>query len=116
VEDVVELGLAGDEVLEALLARLPEVLDHAVDELRVPDLVLHLRGQGELPLERRRPEDPLALGEHAHELGVGVHLDELPEARAVLVRHPVVGLDLTSGLDVLEELTLARFHNERSLG
>ena len=63
VEDVVELRLARDQVLEALRPRLAEVLDDAVDELRVADLVLHLRGKGELPLQRRRAEDPLALGE-----------------------------------------------------
>ncbi len=50
VEDVVELRLAGDQVGEALLARLAEVLDDAVDQLRVADLVLHLRGQRELAL------------------------------------------------------------------
>ena len=86
------------------------------------DLVLHLRGQRELPLQRRRAEDPLALGQHAHELGVAVHLDELDELRAVLVGHPVVGLDLAARLDVLEELLRARrcsragLPAERSLG
>jgi hypothetical protein len=33
MEDVVELRLAGDEVVEARIARLAEVLDHPVDEL-----------------------------------------------------------------------------------
>ena len=87
-------------------ARLAQVLDHAVDQLRVADLVLHLRGQRELALERRRAEDPLALGQDAHQLRVPVHLDELDQLRAVLVRHPVVDLDLAAGLHVLEELLL----------
>src|SRR4029453_2769891 len=52
VEDVVELRLPVDEVLEALRARLAEVLDDAIDQLRVADLVLHLRGPPELSLER----------------------------------------------------------------
>ena len=92
------------------LARLAEVLDDAVDELRVADLVLDLRRERELALQRRRAEDPVALGEHAHELRVRVHLDELDEPLAVLVGHPVVGLDLPAGLDVLEELLRARVH------
>ena len=58
------------------------------------DLVLDLAGQGQLPAQGRRAHDPVALGEHAHELRVGVHLDELEHRRAVLVGHPVVGLDL----------------------
>ena len=49
-------------------------------QLRVPDLVLDLRGQRELPLQRRRAEDPVALGQHAHQLRVAVHLDELDRA------------------------------------
>ena len=105
-----ELRLAVDEVLEALGARLAEVLDDPVDQLRVPDLVLHLRGERELPLEGRRPEDPLPLGQHAHELGVPVHLDELDELGAVVVRHPVTGLDLTASLYELDELLGARVH------
>jgi len=61
VEDVVELRLACDQVLEAGLTRLAEVLDDPVDELAVADLVLDLGGERELPLERRRAQDPLAL-------------------------------------------------------
>ena len=57
------------------------------------DLVLDLRGQRELSLQRRRAQDPVALGEHAHQLRVRVHLDELRQPRAVLVRHPVARLD-----------------------
>src|SRR5947208_13343033 len=34
----------------------------------------------------RGAEDPLALREHAHQLAVAVHLDELHELRAVLVK------------------------------
>ena len=99
--------LPRDEVVEALLARLAEILDDAVDQLRVADLVLHLRRQRELALQRRRAEDPLALGEDAHQLGVAVHLDELDELRPVVVGHPVGGLDLAAGLDVLEKFVLA---------
>ena len=58
------------------------------------DLVLDLGGQGELPAERRRAHEPLALGEDAHELAVGVHLDEPEDLGPVVVGHPVAGLDL----------------------
>jgi hypothetical protein len=81
---------------QALLARLAEILDDAVDQLRVADLVLHLRRQRELALQRRRAQDPLALGQDAHQLRVAVHLDELDQLRAVVVGHPVLGLDLAS--------------------
>jgi hypothetical protein len=106
----VELRLAGDEVVEARLARLPEVLDDPVDELRVADLVLHLRGQRELPLEGRRAEDPLPLGQDAHQLGVAVHLDELDQLGPIVVGHPVARLDLPAALHVLEELVFALRH------
>ena len=69
--------------------------------------VLHLGGERQLALQRRRAEDPLALGEHAHQLRVAVHLDELHEPSAVLVGHPVTGLDEPAGLDVLEKLLLS---------
>ena len=105
-----ELRLAGDQVVETLLARLAEVLDDAVDQLRVADLVLHLRRQRELPLQRRRAQDPLALGEHAHQLRVAVHLDELDQLGPVVVGHPVGRLDLSAGLDVLEKLLLTLGH------
>src|SRR5829696_2925156 len=112
VEDVVELRLARDQVGEALLARLPEVLDDAVDQLRVADLVLHLRGERELPLERRSTEDPLPLRQDAHELGVPMHLDELDQLGPVILGHRVVGLDLSAGLHVLEEFLVGHLASE----
>ena len=84
------------------------------------DLVLHLRGQRELSLEGRRAEDPLALGQDAHQLRVAVHLDELDQPGPVLVGHPVARLDLAAALHVLEKFLLLRAHlslqTERSLG
>jgi hypothetical protein len=106
VEDVVELRPAGDEVVEAGLTRLAEVLDDAVDELGVADLVLHLGREGELALERRRAEDPLALRQDAHELRVPVHLDELDERLSVGARHLVARLHQTAILHVGAELVL----------
>ena len=103
MEDVVELGPAVDEVVEDLLAGLAEVLDEPVEELGVPDLVLDLGGHGELAVQARGPQDPVAFGKRAHDLGVGVHLDELNEPLPVLVRHPVAGLDLVPFPDPLLE-------------
>src|SRR3954452_4046464 len=121
VEDVVELRLAREQVGEHLVPRLTEVLGDAVDQLRVADLVLHLRRQRQLSLQRRRLEDPLALREHAHQLRVRMHLDELDQLLPVLLRQPVRRLDLPAGLDVLEELLGTRIHGSglptyRSLG
>jgi hypothetical protein len=67
------------------------------------DLVLDLRRQRKLPPKRRRPHQPLALGQDAHQLAVGMHLDEAQDARPVLVRHPVGRLDLAAARDVLLE-------------
>ncbi len=105
-------ALPESEVGEHLVARLAEILGDAVDQLRVADLVLHLRGQRELPLQRRRLEDPFALGQHAHQLAVGVHLDELDQPLPVLVRQPVGRLDLAALLDVGEEFLRARIQFE----
>ena len=100
VEDVVELRLAGEQVVEHRLARLAEVLGDPVQQLGVPDLVLDLGGQGELAAERRRSHQPLALGEDAHELGVRVHLDEAQDGGPILVGHRVGRFDLAAGHDV----------------
>ena len=67
------------------------------------DLVLDLAREGELSAQRRRPHDPVALGQDAHQLRVRVHLDELQNRGPVFVGHPVVGLDLAAGADVGEE-------------
>ena len=95
-----ELRLAVEQVGEHLGPGLAEVLRHAVQQLGVADLVLDLGGQGQLPAQVRRAHDPVAFGQDAHELGVGVHLHELEHRGAVLVRHPVVGLHLAARSDV----------------
>ncbi len=104
VEDVVELGLAGQQVGEHVLAGLAQVLGHPVQELGVADLVLDLGREGQLALEGRGPQDPLPLGQHAHQLGVGVHLDEPADGPAVLLGHPVGRLHLATRGDVPVEL------------
>src|SRR5205814_4620372 len=49
-----------------------------------------------------------------HQLGAAVHLDELDEPRAVLVGHPVAGLDLAPGMEELEERVLRTVVDTRS--
>ena len=64
-------------------------------------LVLHLGHQDRLALQRRRARDPVALGQHADDLGMRV-LRNLPDQRlAVRLRHPVLRLDLDVGVDPL---------------
>jgi hypothetical protein len=72
----------------------------------VAGLVLDLRQQDRLALERRGAADPVALGLHADDLGVGV-LRDLPDQRLpVGVGHPVPRLDLPVGLDQRVEVPL----------
>jgi hypothetical protein len=79
----------------------------------VADLVLDLGRQGELSTERRRPHEPLAFGQDAHQLAVGVHLDEAEDRFPVLVGHPVGRLDLAAADDVLFEMAVALVVVER---
>src|SRR5918999_5584560 len=69
----------------------------------MPDLILDLRRERHLAHQRRGPGETLALRERPHYLGVGVHLDELEHSTPIVVRHPIGGLDLPTGLHVLGE-------------
>ncbi len=91
-----ELGLAREQVVEHRLARLPEILRDPVEQLGVADFVLDLGGERQLAAKGRSTHQPLALGQDAHELRVGVHLDEAQDGRPVLVGHGVDGLDLAA--------------------
>ena len=71
------------------------------------DFVLDLGRQRELASEGGRSEDPLAFRQHAHQLAVGVHLDEAQDALPVFVRHPVARLDLAARENVLLERGVA---------
>ena len=106
-------------VLEALLPGLSEVRDDPVDQLRVAHLVLHLGGQGKLALEGRRAEDPLALGQHAHDCRlpcISMNLISLARYSSGIGSF---GLDLAAALHVLKKLLLVHglsLPSERSLG
>ena len=81
------------------------------EELRVPGLVLDLCGERQLPLQGRGAEIPVALRQHAHQLGVRVPISTNFVRR---VRYsfgiPVTGLDETARLHVREELVGAGVH------
>ncbi len=62
-------------------------------------LVLHLGHEDGLALQRRGPGDPVALGLHADDLGVGVLCDLADEVLPVALGHPIGGLDLLLGVD-----------------
>ena len=90
------------------------VLDHAVDELRVPDLVLDLRRQRELPRPRVGARRIQSRSRSTPMSSESVHLDELDEPRdtrrASSRRFPPA-----ARLDVVEELLRARIHGLASL-
>ena len=93
VEDRGILGLAGQELVDHLLARHAERLGGGVEVEPVAALVLHLGEQRGLPLQRRRAGDPVALRQHADDLGMGVLGDLTDEGAPVGLGHPVVRLD-----------------------
>ena len=99
VEDARVLRLAREELVDQLGAVDAQRLGAAVDVEPVAGLVLHLGDEGHLPPQRGRAGDPVALGQHADDLGVGVLRHHAHELVAVLLRHPVLGLDRLAGVD-----------------
>ena len=96
------------ERVEQLVARGAERLGGGIEVEAVAGLVLHLGEQDRLPLQRRRAADPVALGQHADDLGVRVLADLAHQRLAVVVGHPVLGLDEVAGVDAGVERRLAR--------
>ena len=106
VEDAGVLLLPGVEQVEEFLAIDAERLGGGVEVQSMARLVLDLGDQDRFAAQAGRPGDPVALGLHADDLGVGV-LGDLPDERlAVRVRHPVAGLDALVGGDELVEALL----------
>ena len=96
------------ERLDQPVARDAERLGGGVEVEPVPALVLHFRKQDRLALERGRAADPIPLGEHPDDLGVGV-LRDLPDERlAVRLGHPVARLDLLVGVELPLETVFLR--------
>src|SRR6266581_370068 len=71
------------------------------------DLILNFGGQRQLALQRGRAHDPFALGQHTHQLAIGVHLNEAEQRGAVLLGHPVGRLDFATARDMREESFVA---------
>ena len=85
-----------------------ERLRRAVQVEAVSRLVLHLGHEDRLAPQRRGPGDPVALGLHADDLGVGVLRDLADQRLAVAVGHPVARLDALVGVDQRLEFGLTR--------
>ena len=77
-------------------------------------LVLHLGEQDRLALQRRRAGDPVALGQLADDLGMGVLADLADQRLAVALGHPLLGLDLLAAVDALLEGALLRQSSRRA--
>ena len=94
VEDVVEPGLPSEQIFKHLPAGLaPHVGGDHVQQVAVADLVLGLGQDGHFVAQPRGAWNPVAFGEAAHQLGVGVQLDEGEHGPAVVVGHVVIHLD-----------------------
>ena len=115
VEDRAVLGLAREQAFGEFVARHAERFGGGIQVEAVTALVLHLGKQDGLALEARCAGDPVALGQHADDLGVGMLADLADQGLAILLGHPVLGLDEAAGIDpgvelglVLRVLDLAR--------
>src|ERR1022692_1408055 len=108
VEDARILGFAGMQIGDELIARNAQRLRGAIKVKAVARFILDLGHEYRFALEARRAGDPVALGQHADDFGVGV-LRDLPDQRlAIRLGHPVLGLDLDIGVDSRLEFALLR--------
>ncbi len=94
------------EQVDELRAVDAERLRGAVQIEAVTGLVLHLGHEDRLAAEGGRAGDPVALGLHPDDLGVGVLGNLADERRAVTLGHPVARLDPLIGVDQPLELHL----------
>ncbi|CPM42962.1 Uncharacterised protein [Bordetella pertussis] len=109
VEDAGVLGAARVQIVDQVLARNAQRLGRAVEIQAVPGLVLHLGQQDRLALERRRAGDPVALGQHADDLGMGVLGNLAHQGLAIGLGHPVLGFDAHPVVDTALERLLGAF-------
>ena len=77
VEDRAVFRPAGQQRIEHFFARRPERLRGGIQIQSVPGFVLHLGQQCRLAAQGRCAGDPVALGQHADDFGMGV-LGDLP--------------------------------------
>ncbi len=115
VEDRRVLLAPGVQQVEELVAGDAERLGGGVEVEPVAGLVLDLGHEDRLALQRRCPGDPVALGLHADDLGVGVLGDLADQRLAVVVGHPVRRFDLLVGVDEGVESLLSGHRHSGSL-
>jgi len=99
VEDRAVLGLARVQGIQQFVTRHAQGLGRRIQVQAMAALVLDLGQQDGLALERGRAGDPVALGQHANDLGVGVLADLAHQGLAVVLGHPVLGLDEVAIID-----------------
>jgi len=105
VEDAAVLRFPREELLNEFVAADAQRFARAVQVEPMAALVLHLGQQDGFAPQARRAGDPVALGEHAHHFAVRMLADLAHQGLAVLLRHPVLRLDLQVGVDLgLEEV------------
>ncbi len=123
MEDVVELRLAGVQIVQHLVAGLDaQVGGNHVEEMGVADLVLRLCQRSEFPFHAGGPRNEVTFGQSTHQLRVGMHLDEAENVASVIERHLVARFDdsaiVEEGLELLHRLPAAHeppITNDRSL-
>ena len=99
VEDGTVFGAAGEELVDEFLAGDVQGFGGGVEVEAVAGFVLHFGEQGGLAAEAGGAGDPVALGQHADDFGVGVLADLADQGAAIGGGHPVVGFDAVFGVD-----------------
>ncbi len=115
VEDRGVFHLPRQELFGHVVAGDAECFGGGVEVEAVAGLVLHLGQEDHLAFQRGGAGDPVALGQLADDLGMGVLADLADQGLAVALGHPVAGFDLDVGIDaVLEGAFLLRHLLARS--
>ena len=107
VENAGILCLAGVQIVDHLVARRSEGLRRRVEVEAVAGFILNLGQQNELGAKRGSTRDPVRLRKHPNNLRVSMLANLTHERLAVGVGHPMFGLHLIFGRNVVEE---AGFH------
>ena len=112
IEDRAVFGFAAVQGVQHLGATGAQRLSGAVQVQAVAAFVLHLGNQNGFALEAGCAADPVALGQHAHNLAVRVLADLSHQGLSIPVWHPVLRLNLAISVDlfVKADLRLRVFH------
>ena len=99
VEDRAVLGAPAVQRVQHLVSGRAQGLGGGVEVQAMAGLVLHLGQQNRLTFQGRRAADPVALGQHADDLGMGMLADLAHQSLAVMLGHPVLGFDEVAGIN-----------------